>query len=176
MIQRRALSLATSTNFIQMGQKHRQLFGQKFISNQWPTWNFQMRLLILGRWFGYILLSKWVKWCVILSLEEISDLLFTQFPTAATTATSASSSTCHFSGTPVFAFFCSEIWYLGSLDIYYWSKALCSETQYFESVISWLSQNFYSKQICPKSNHKRVRNFLDLSSRSYLNKKKIWKA
>ena len=104
MIQRRALSLATSTNFIQMGQKHRQLFGQKFISNQWPTWNFQMRLLILGRWFGYILLSKRVKWCVILSLEEISDLLFTQFPTAATTATSASSFTCHFSGTPVFAF------------------------------------------------------------------------
>ena len=27
--------------------KNRQLFGQKFISNQWPTWNFQMRSLTM---------------------------------------------------------------------------------------------------------------------------------
>ena len=34
---------ATPTYFIQTWQKHRQLFGQKFILNQWQTRNFQMR-------------------------------------------------------------------------------------------------------------------------------------
>ena len=38
---------AISTNFIQTWQKHRQLFGQKFISNQWLIWNFQMRSLTM---------------------------------------------------------------------------------------------------------------------------------
>ena len=38
---------ATPTDFIQMWQKLRQLFGKKFISNQWPIWNFQMRLLTM---------------------------------------------------------------------------------------------------------------------------------
>ena len=32
-------------------QKHRQLFDQKFISNQWPTWNFQMRSLTMQNLF-----------------------------------------------------------------------------------------------------------------------------
>ena len=35
------------TNFIQTRQKHWQLFGRKFVSNQWPTWNFQMRSLTM---------------------------------------------------------------------------------------------------------------------------------
>ena len=38
---------ATPTDFIQTWQKLRQLFGKKFISNQWPIWNFQMRLLTM---------------------------------------------------------------------------------------------------------------------------------
>ena len=36
---------------IQTWQKHKQLFSQEFISNQWPIWNFQMRSLKMQNLF-----------------------------------------------------------------------------------------------------------------------------
>ena len=98
-----------------------------------------------------------------LSLEKISDLLFTPFPTATTTATSASTFTCHFSGTPAFAF--SALKYdILKVKISIIDPKLCALKHNILKV--WFlscPKVFFSKQIFPRYNQKCVKNFLDLS-------------